>query len=100
MLRFLIPLATAIVIICLLTGAAGAALVFIVADGYFIWLKVHPLRKCISCRGSKEHGFRGSANRRRCLTCGGQGEYARLGVKLLDRGVAEQIKAGKHGGLH
>jgi len=95
--RVLIPLATAVAVICALAGLAALAVIAVILDAYWISLVVHPSRQCISCGGSKRHHAEGSLNSRRCWTCGGRGEYPRIGVKLFRRGVYDAIKAGKHG---
>jgi len=97
MIRVLIPLAAVAVIACALAHVVAGAVIALIVLGYFISLVVHPNRQCISCGGSKRHRAEGSLNSRHCWTCGGKGEYPRLGVKLLRRNVYAQVKAGKHG---
>jgi hypothetical protein len=96
-LRVLIPLATAIAVICAISGFAAGAAVAAVIDVYLISLAVYPNRQCASCGGSKRHGLSGSRNSRHCWKCHGKGEYPRLGVRLFRRDVYAAIRRGEHG---
>ena len=97
MLRTLIPLTIAVGLIFWMTHAVLGVVAAVVVLAYFISLVVYPNRDCISCGGHKSHSPEKSRNFRRCWTCGGDGHYPRLGVKLFRRNVIAKIRAGEHG---
>ena len=96
MLRALIPLTIALGFIFWIAHVVLGAVICAVILAYFVSLVVHPNRDCISCGGRKTHGPEGSKNFRRCWTCGGDGHYPRLGVKIFRRNVIARIKDGSH----
>jgi DnaJ-class molecular chaperone len=60
------------------------ALGIIIAAGYFISLRIHPLTKCKLCNGGGRHfGSVYTYAHRRCRKCGGSGRQDRLGVRLF-----------------
>jgi hypothetical protein len=66
--------------------------------GYLLSLLIAPKVKCRSCSGSGDHGDAvGSSGIRRCWTCHGRKEYARLGTRLLRPQVYQAIQSGRHG---
>jgi hypothetical protein len=89
----------------LITGLASLAahyapgvVVSVPALGYLVSLLTAPKIKCRSCGGSGDHGdVVGSSGIRRCWTCHGKKEYARLGTRLLRPKVYQAIQAGQHG---
>ena len=65
-------------------------LVAIVAVGYFVSLRIHPLKRCRTCKMQGRHfGTVYSYAYRRCRTCGGSGRQDRLGVKLFFGGTKD-----------
>ena len=99
MLRVLIPLATAIAVICAISGFAAGAAVTAVIEVYLISLAVYPNRVCASCGGDKRHGIEGSRNSRHCKTCRGKGEYPRWGVYVFRRNILRTRRPGGTGGI-
>jgi hypothetical protein len=59
-----------------------------IAVGYLVSLKIHPLTKCRICNATGRHfgGMYGYAHRR-CRKCGGTGRKDRLGAKLFFGGT-------------
>ena len=73
------------------SGGGGSGLLLVVAiivvAGYLISLRLHPLRRCGSCRGSGRHwGAIYTYAWRRCRTCGGSGSRDRFGVRITSGG--------------
>jgi len=97
MLKILIPLAAGLGLVFWAARAAIAVAVCVIVLAYFVSLYAHPNRQCASCGGGKRHRIGESKNSRHCWTCGGRGEYPRLGVKLFRRDVTKGLAAGKHG---
>jgi DnaJ-class molecular chaperone len=65
-------------------------LVAMVAVGYFVSLRIHPLKRCRTCKMQGRHfGSVYSYAYRRCRTCGGTGRQDRLGVKLFFGGTKD-----------
>jgi DnaJ-class molecular chaperone len=62
----------------------------IVAAGYFISLRIHPLTTCKLCNGGGRHfGSVYTYAHRRCRKCGGSGRRDRLGVRLFLGGTGD-----------
>lgn len=62
--------------------------ILIVAVGYLISLRIHPLTKCRLCKASGRHfGVLYSQGFRRCRKCGGSGRRDRLGTKVFFGGT-------------
>ncbi|MBV9382569.1 MAG: hypothetical protein JOY82_19370 [Streptosporangiaceae bacterium] len=60
----------------------------VVAVGYFVSLRIHPLTKCRVCNMTGRHfGSVYKGTYRRCRKCGGSGRQDRLGVKLFYGGT-------------
>jgi hypothetical protein len=60
------------------------AWLFVIAIGYYISLRLHPVRNCWKCRGSGKHvGMIWDYARRPCESCGGRAWQPRWGVRLL-----------------
>jgi hypothetical protein len=67
----------------LIIGAAGVV-------GYLFSLRVHPLRKCPTCKMTGRHFSPVFPNNYRpCRTCGGTGRRDRLGVKVFYGGTGD-----------
>jgi DnaJ-class molecular chaperone len=69
--------------------AALVIIALLVGFGYFISLRIHPLRRCSLCKGSPGRhsgGFYTYAFRR-CRACGGTGRKDRLGTKIFFGGT-------------
>ncbi|HEX3752711.1 MAG TPA: hypothetical protein VHW06_19230 [Streptosporangiaceae bacterium] len=69
-----------------------AALVFIAliaVFGYFVSLRIHPLKRCPVCKGSPGRHWGGvyTYSFRRCRVCGGYGRKDRLGTKIFFGGT-------------
>jgi DnaJ-class molecular chaperone len=63
-------------------------IVLIVAVGYVISVRLHPLRKCPSCNMSGRHfGSIYSGSYRRCAKCQGRGQLDRVGTKVFFGGT-------------
>jgi len=63
-------------------------LVAIVAGGYLFSLRIHPLRKCPTCKMTGRHfGDVYKGTFRRCRRCDGSGRRDRLGVQLFFGGT-------------
>jgi DnaJ-class molecular chaperone len=63
-------------------------ILIIVAVGYFVSLRLHPLRKCPRCNMSGRHfGSIYTGSYRRCSKCGGRGQLDRFGTKLFFGGT-------------
>ena len=63
-------------------------LIAIVAGGYLVSLRIHPLRKCPTCKMTGRHFgnvYKGTV--RRCRRCDGSGRRDRLGVQLFFGGT-------------
>ena len=59
-------------------------IVVIVAVGYYVSLRIHPLTKCNVCSGGGRHfGTVYTYAQQRCRKCGGSGRKDRLGVRLF-----------------
>ena len=59
-------------------------LIVIAAVGYYISLRIHPLRKCNLCNGGGRHfGSIYTYAQRRCRKCGGTGRLDRLGTRVF-----------------
>jgi hypothetical protein len=73
--------------------APGAAvpvlLVAVVVGGYYVFLRIHPLRRCPACSMTSRH-FGGvyTSPYRRCRRCDGSGRVDRLGAKVFSGGTA------------
>jgi DnaJ-class molecular chaperone len=65
-------------------------IVFIVAFGYYLSLKIHPRTKCKRCDGSSRHyDLVYSERRQLCPACGGSGRRERLGTRLFFGGTPQ-----------
>ncbi len=56
----------------------------IIAVGYIVSTRIHPLRKCPTCNMTGRHGgsmYTGSF--RRCRTCDGSGRRDRIGTRVF-----------------
>jgi hypothetical protein len=63
-------------------------LIAIVAGGYLVSLRIHPLRKCPTCKMTGRHfGDVYKGTFRRCRRCDGSGRRDRLGVPLFFGGT-------------
>ena len=63
-------------------------LAIIVVAGYFISLRIHPLKPCRTCKRQGRHfGSVYGYAYRRCRTCGGSGQQDRLGTKVFFGGT-------------
>jgi hypothetical protein len=64
-------------------------LVAVVGGGYFVSLRIHPLRRCPTCSMTGRH-FGGiyASSYRRCRRCDGSGRVDRLGAKVFFGGTA------------
>lgn len=61
----------------------------IVALGYYLSLRIHPLTKCKRCNGAARHyNLVYSERRPVCPACGGTGRQERLGVRLFRGGTS------------
>jgi DnaJ-class molecular chaperone len=59
-----------------------------VAAGYFVSLRIHPLKRCRTCNMTGRHfGAVYSYSYRPCRTCGGTGRRDRLGTKIFFGGT-------------
>jgi hypothetical protein len=59
-------------------------LIAIVAVGYIVSTRIHPLRKCSTCNMTGRHSgglYKGSF--RRCRRCAGSGRRDRVGTKVF-----------------
>jgi DnaJ-class molecular chaperone len=68
----------------------GALIVIavIAGVGYFVSLRIHPLRRCPVCKMTGRHyGSVYSYGYRRCRACGGTGRKDRLGAKVFFGGT-------------
>jgi DnaJ-class molecular chaperone len=62
--------------------------VVIIAVGYLISVRLHPLTKCPSCKMSGRHfGSIYSGTYRRCRKCEGRGQLDRLGTRVFYGGT-------------
>jgi hypothetical protein len=70
--------------------SALVILAIIVAAGYLVSLRIHPLKRCRTCKMTGRH-FGGvySYAYRRCRTCGGTGRQDRLGTKIFFGGTKD-----------
>jgi DnaJ-class molecular chaperone len=58
------------------------------AVGYLVSLKIHPLTKCRVCNATGRHfGSVFTTTHRRCRKCGGTGRKDRLGAKVFFGGT-------------
>ena len=58
--------------------------IVIIAVGYLVSLRIHPLRKCPRCNMSGRHFggvYKGSY--RRCRRCSGRGQRDRIGTRFI-----------------
>jgi DnaJ-class molecular chaperone len=63
-------------------------LLVIIGAGYLISLRIHPLRKCPTCKMTGRHfGSVYSGSYRRCRKCDGSGRRDRLGVQIFFGGT-------------
>ena len=63
-------------------------IIVIVAVGYLVSLRLHPLRKCPTCNMSGRHyGAIFSNNYRRCKRCEGRGQLDRVGTQVFYGGT-------------
>lgn len=68
--------------------AALVVIALLVAIGYFVSLRIHPLRRCPTCKMQGRHfGSVYSYSYRRCRACGGTGRKDRLGTKIFFGGT-------------
>jgi DnaJ-class molecular chaperone len=68
--------------------SALVILAIILAGGYFVSLRIHPLTRCRTCKMSGRHfGGMYKYAYRRCRTCGGTGRKDRLGAKIFFGGT-------------
>lgn len=68
-----IPRMTAVIIVAV-----------IVIGSYFLSLRVHPWRRCRSCKGTgRQFGAVWKHSHRLCSSCGGNGRRARIGVQVF-----------------
>jgi hypothetical protein len=85
-------------LVSLITGYVPGVLIGGGVLVYLLSLLIAPKRKCRSCTGAGVHGDPvGSSAIRRCWTCHGRKEYARLGTRLLRPKVYQGIQSGQHG---
>jgi DnaJ-class molecular chaperone len=64
--------------------AVVIVIVIIAAIGYFVSLRIHPLRKCPTCKMTGRHfGSVYAYAYRRCRTCDGTGRRDRLGTQIF-----------------
>lgn len=99
-MRFTIAAAAAVItgIICLATSTVIGVIVCIGVLFYLASLLIAPKTKCRSCDGSGDHKDPlGSSGIRKCWTCDGRKEYARLGTRLLRPQVHRGIQGRRHG---
>jgi DnaJ-class molecular chaperone len=62
------------------------AILVLLAGGYLVSLRLHPYRKCRSCKGTgRNWGSIYKYSLRACSSCGGNGRRARLGVSTFHR---------------
>ena len=60
----------------------------VMAVGYFVSLRIHPLKRCRTCKMQGRHfGSVYTYAYRRCRTCGGTGRQDRLGTKIFFGGT-------------
>lgn len=77
-------------------------LAIIVAAGYLVSLRIHPLKRCRTCKMTGRHfGAVYPYAYRRCRTCGGTGRQDRLGTKIFfggtkDTGIFPRRLAAQH----
>jgi DnaJ-class molecular chaperone len=63
-------------------------LIVIIGAGYLVSLRIHPLRKCPTCKMTGRHfGSVYTQSYRRCGKCGGTGRRDRLGVQIFYGGT-------------
>jgi DnaJ-class molecular chaperone len=59
-------------------------IIIIIAVGYLVSLRIHPLRKCPRCNMSGRHyGAFFPNNYRRCRRCAGRGQLDRIGTQVF-----------------
>ncbi len=68
---------------------AGLVVIVLLAGaGYFLSLRLHPLRRCPVCKGTgRHHGGVYTYAFRPCRACGGRGRKDRLGAKIFFGGT-------------
>jgi hypothetical protein len=60
----------------------------IIAGGYLVSCRIHPLRKCPTCKMTGRHfGDVYTGNFRRCRRCDGSGRRDRLGTQIFFGGT-------------
>ena len=70
----------------------AVVIIAIVAVGYIVSTRIHPLRKCPTCSGTGRHfGSIYTSSGRNCRKCGGTGRYDRIGTRVFWGGT------GSHG---
>jgi DnaJ-class molecular chaperone len=63
-------------------------LLVIIGAGYLVSLRIHPLRKCPTCKMTGRHfGSVYTQSYRRCGKCAGTGRRDRLGVQIFYGGT-------------
>jgi DnaJ-class molecular chaperone len=63
-------------------------IVVIIAVGYLVSLRIHPLRKCPRCNMSGRHfGAVFPGSYRRCRRCQGRGQLDRVGTQVFYGGT-------------
>jgi hypothetical protein len=67
---------------------AAVVIIVIIAVGYLVSLRIHPLRKCPRCNMSGRHyGAIFTGTYRRCRRCDGKGQLDRIGTQVLYGGT-------------
>jgi DnaJ-class molecular chaperone len=66
--------------------------VVVLAAGYFVSLRLHPLARCDRCKGTGRHvGSVYTYAFRRCRKCGGFGRKDRLGTRWFHGGTTNGV---------
>lgn len=87
---FAILMAGAIIAGGLLLAPGLTVVIMLIAGGYFVSVRVHPLRKCPTCQMTGRHfGSSYMASYRRCARCDGSGRVDRLGTKVFFGGTTD-----------
>jgi DnaJ-class molecular chaperone len=67
---------------------AVVLIAIIVVIGYVVSIRLHPLRKCPSCKMTGRHfGSLYTGSYRRCGKCEGRGQLDRMGTKVFFGGT-------------
>jgi DnaJ-class molecular chaperone len=67
---------------------AALLIIVIIAVGYLVSLRIHPLRKCPRCNMSGRHyGAIFTGTYRRCRRCDGKGQLDRIGTQVFYGGT-------------